>query len=40
VCIDPAYLAKVAQFRLLGESILDSGFAFDLEVRMGAGAFV
>jgi NADH:ubiquinone oxidoreductase subunit F (NADH-binding) len=25
---------------LLGENILDSGFSFDLEVRMGAGAFV
>ena len=25
---------------LLGDNILDSGFSFDLEVRMGAGAFV
>jgi NADH:ubiquinone oxidoreductase subunit F (NADH-binding)/(2Fe-2S) ferredoxin/NAD-dependent dihydropyrimidine dehydrogenase PreA subunit len=27
-------------FGLLGENILESGFSFDLEVRMGAGAFV
>lgn len=25
---------------LLGENILDSGFSFDIEIRMGAGAFV
>jgi NADH:ubiquinone oxidoreductase subunit F (NADH-binding) len=28
------------EYGLLGENILDSGFNFDLEVRLGAGAFV
>jgi len=33
-------IKQARQFGLLGENILDSGFSFDLEVRMGAGAFV
>jgi NADH:ubiquinone oxidoreductase subunit F (NADH-binding) len=33
-------IAQARAFGLLGESILGSGFAFDLEVRKGAGAFV
>ena len=28
------------EYGLLGENILDSGFSFDLELRLGAGAFV
>ena len=31
---------QARDFGLLGEDILGSGFSFDLEVRMGAGAFV
>jgi len=31
---------QARNFGLLGEDILGSGFSFDLEVRMGAGAFV
>ncbi|MDZ4158748.1 MAG: NADH-quinone oxidoreductase subunit NuoF [Anaerolineaceae bacterium] len=33
-------IQQARQFGLLGENILGSGFSFDLEVRMGAGAFV
>jgi NADH:ubiquinone oxidoreductase subunit F (NADH-binding)/(2Fe-2S) ferredoxin len=33
-------IEQARQFGLLGENILGSGFSFDLEVRMGAGAFV
>ncbi len=33
-------IAQARQMGLLGENILGSGFSFDLEVRMGAGAFV
>jgi NADH:ubiquinone oxidoreductase subunit F (NADH-binding)/(2Fe-2S) ferredoxin len=33
-------IQQARSFGLLGENILDSGFSFDLEVRMGAGAFV
>ena len=33
-------IQQARSFGLLGDNILDSGFAFDLEVRMGAGAFV
>jgi len=29
-----------ANLGLLGENIMDTGFAFDLEIRMGSGAFV
>lgn len=31
---------QAREFGLLGDNILGSGFSFDLEVRMGAGAFV
>ena len=33
-------IQQARDFGLLGENILGSGFSFDLEVRMGAGAFV
>jgi NADH:ubiquinone oxidoreductase subunit F (NADH-binding) len=33
-------IQQARQLGLLGEDILGSGFSFDLEVRMGAGAFV
>jgi NADH-quinone oxidoreductase subunit F len=33
-------IQQARAFGLLGENILDSGFSFDVEVRMGAGAFV
>jgi NADH-quinone oxidoreductase subunit F len=33
-------LAQARQLGLLGQNILGSGFDFDIEVRMGAGAFV
>ncbi|MCL4191940.1 MAG: NAD(P)H-dependent oxidoreductase subunit E, partial [Thermoguttaceae bacterium] len=33
-------LAQAKQSGLLGENILDLGFDFDLEIRMGSGAFV
>jgi NADH:ubiquinone oxidoreductase subunit F (NADH-binding)/(2Fe-2S) ferredoxin/Pyruvate/2-oxoacid:ferredoxin oxidoreductase delta subunit len=33
-------IQQARELGLLGENILGSGFAFDLEVRMGAGAFV
>jgi NADH:ubiquinone oxidoreductase subunit F (NADH-binding)/(2Fe-2S) ferredoxin/Pyruvate/2-oxoacid:ferredoxin oxidoreductase delta subunit len=33
-------ITQAREFGLLGKNILDSGFSFDLEVRMGAGAFV
>jgi len=33
-------IEQARNFGLLGENILGSGFSFDLEVRMGAGAFV
>ncbi len=33
-------IKQARAFGLLGENILGSGFSFDLEVRMGAGAFV
>ena len=35
IAIDQAH-----QYGLLGENIFDSGFSFDLELRLGAGAFV
>ena len=31
---------QAREFGLLGEDIMGSGFAFDLEIRMGSGAFV
>jgi len=33
-------IAKAAEFGLLGDNILGSGFSFEVEVRTGAGAFV
>ncbi len=33
-------LAACRQWGLLGKDILGSGFAFDIEIRLGAGAFV
>jgi NADH:ubiquinone oxidoreductase subunit F (NADH-binding) len=33
-------IQQAREFGLLGENILGSGFSFDLEVRIGAGAFV
>ncbi|GAI34248.1 unnamed protein product, partial [marine sediment metagenome] len=33
-------LAKMKEYGLLGESILGSGFNFDIEIKEGAGAFV
>ena len=33
-------LEQMHEYGLLGESILGSGFDFDIEIRMGAGAFV
>ena len=33
-------LAQAKEYGLLGENILGSGFDFDLEIRMGSGAFV
>lgn len=33
-------LAQMHEHGLLGENILGSGFSFDIEIRMGAGAFV
>ena len=33
-------IAQAKEYGLLGENILDSGFSFDLELRLGAGAFV
>lgn len=33
-------MAQARDYGLLGENILDSGFSFDLEIRLGAGAFV
>ncbi|NPV84847.1 MAG: NADH-quinone oxidoreductase subunit NuoF [Anaerolineae bacterium] len=33
-------IQQAREFGFLGENILNSGFSFDLEVRMGAGAFV
>ena len=33
-------LLQCRRYGLLGENILGSGFAFDLEIRLGAGAFV
>jgi NADH:ubiquinone oxidoreductase subunit F (NADH-binding) len=33
-------IRQARELGLLGKNILGSGFAFDLEVRMGAGAFV
>ena len=33
-------IAQAKEYGLLGENIMGSGFSFDLEVRMGAGAFV
>ena len=33
-------LRKARQIGLLGENILGSGFSFDIEIRIGAGAFV
>ena len=33
-------IQQAREFGLLGENIMGSGFSFDLEVRMGAGAFV
>jgi NADH:ubiquinone oxidoreductase subunit F (NADH-binding)/(2Fe-2S) ferredoxin len=33
-------LKQAREYGLLGENILDSGFNFDIEIRLGAGAFV
>ncbi|HEY3312555.1 MAG TPA: NADH-quinone oxidoreductase subunit NuoF [Anaerolineales bacterium] len=33
-------IGQAHEFGFLGENIFDTGFSFDLEVRMGAGAFV
>jgi len=33
-------LEQMHEYGLLGENILESGFDFDIEIRMGAGAFV
>ena len=33
-------IKQAHEFGLLGDNILGTGFSFDLEVRMGAGAFV
>ena len=33
-------ISRARELGLLGENILGSGFSFDLEIRMGAGAFV
>jgi len=33
-------LAKAREYGFLGKNILDSGFDFDIEIRIGAGAFV
>jgi NADH-quinone oxidoreductase subunit F len=33
-------LGQAREYGLLGEDIMGSGFAFDLEIRMGSGAFV
>ena len=33
-------IAQAYEFRLLGKNILGSSFSFDLEIRLGAGAFV
>jgi NADH-quinone oxidoreductase subunit F len=33
-------LKQAREFGFLGENILDSGFSFDIEIRIGAGAFV
>ncbi|MCD6160435.1 MAG: NADH-quinone oxidoreductase subunit NuoF [Kosmotoga sp.] len=33
-------IAQAYEYGLLGENILDSGFSFDLTVRLGAGAYV
>ncbi len=33
-------IEQARQYGMLGENILGSGFAFDLEIRVGAGAFV
>ena len=33
-------LAQMREYGLLGENILGSGFGFDIQIRIGAGAFV
>ena len=33
-------IAQARQYGLLGKNIFDSGFNFDIELRLGAGAFV
>ena len=33
-------ISQAKEYGLLGENILDSGFNFDIEIRLGAGAFV
>lgn len=33
-------IKQAREYGLLGENILDSGFSFDLDIRMGSGAFV
>ena len=33
-------IAQARDYGLLGDNILDSGFSFDIEIRLGAGAFV
>ena len=33
-------IAQAREFSLLGENILETGFAFDLEVKKGAGAYI
>ena len=33
-------ISQAREYGLLGENIFDSGFSFDIELRLGAGAFV
>ncbi len=33
-------IKKAYEYKLLGENIMDTNFSFDLEIRLGAGAFV
>ncbi len=35
-----AAISKAYEYKILGNNILDSNFSFDLEIRIGAGAFV
>lgn len=33
-------IRQAREYGLLGENIFDSGFSFDIDIRLGAGAFV